>query len=84
MDSISKPQFQARVENTGIEADATYYSFSVQGIHCVVLDANYNPDGSDYDHGKENNSYAILEVYDESRIVVTRYRKAVSTTLEKS
>ena len=22
-----------------------------EGLHCIVLDANYRPDGSDYDHG---------------------------------
>ncbi len=54
VDSISKEQFQARVENTGIEKGSTYYSFDVKGIHFVVLDANYNADGSDYDHGKFN------------------------------
>ena len=51
IDSISKAQFQARVENTGIKEDATYYSFDINGLHCVVLDADYNADGSDYDHG---------------------------------
>jgi alkaline phosphatase len=52
VDSISKPQFLARVENTNIDPDRTYYSFDVKGLHCVVLDANYCKDGSDYDHGK--------------------------------
>jgi predicted phosphodiesterase len=51
MDSISKPQFLSHVENTGIEAGRSYYSFDVGGLHFVVLDANYRPDGSDYDHG---------------------------------
>lgn len=51
MDSISKQQFLSRVENTGIEAGRSYYSFDVRGLHCIVLDANYRPDGSDYDHG---------------------------------
>ncbi len=50
-DSISKAQFLARVENTGIDAGRRYYAFDVRGIHCIVLDANYNADGADYDHG---------------------------------
>ena len=51
VDSISKEQFLARVENTGIEKGFTHYSFDLKGIHFVVLDANYMADGSDYDHG---------------------------------
>ena len=51
MDSISKTQFMARAENTGIPADQTYYSFDAKGIHYVVLDANYTGGGADYDHG---------------------------------
>ena len=51
MDSISKPQFLSHVENTGMGAGRSYYSFDVRGLHCIVLDANYRPDGSDYDHG---------------------------------
>ncbi|MCL5279067.1 MAG: metallophosphoesterase [Planctomycetes bacterium] len=51
MDSTSKQQFLRRVENTGIEADRSYYSFDAEGLHCIVLDANYRSDGSDYDHG---------------------------------
>ncbi len=51
MDSISKPQFMANIENTSIDPTHCYYSFDVKGVHCIVLDANYNNDGSDYDHG---------------------------------
>jgi len=51
MDSISKQQFLRRVESTGVEADRSYYSFDAEGLHCIVLDANYKSDGSDYDHG---------------------------------
>jgi len=51
MDSLSKPQFLARVENTGIGFGRSYYSFDVKGLHCIVLDANYTSDGRDYDHG---------------------------------
>ena len=51
MDSISKRQFLSRVENAGIDAGRSYYSFDVKGLHCIVLDANYRSDGRDYDHG---------------------------------
>jgi len=51
MDSISKEQFLARVENTRIDSSRSYYSFDVNGLHCIVLDANYKTDGTDYDHG---------------------------------
>ncbi len=51
MDSLSKRQFLANVENTGIARERSYYSFDVRGLHCVVLDANYRTDGADYDHG---------------------------------
>ena len=51
VDSISKEQFLARVENTGIAKGSKHYSFDLKGIHFVVLDANYIADGSDYDHG---------------------------------
>ena len=51
MDSISKTQFQNNVENSNIDAVSSYYSFDTGGIHFIVLDANFNSDGSDYDHG---------------------------------
>jgi predicted phosphodiesterase len=51
MDSISKGQCLARVENTGIKRGRSYYSFDLNGLHFIVLDANYKADGSDYDHG---------------------------------
>jgi predicted phosphodiesterase len=50
-DSISKVQFLANIENTGINPSRSYYSFDFNGAHFVVLDANYKSDGSDYDHG---------------------------------
>ena len=50
-DSISKPQFLARVTNTGIEAGRGYYSFDSNGLHCIVLDANFSANGTQYDHG---------------------------------
>jgi predicted phosphodiesterase len=51
MDSLSKRQFLENVENTGIDPACSHYSFDVRGLHCIVLDANYRADGSDYDHG---------------------------------
>ena len=54
MDSISKKQFMAHVDNTGITNTTGYYSFNSEKLHFVILDANYNSDGSDYDHGNFN------------------------------
>jgi len=51
IDSLSKQQFLSHIENTGIDTGRSYYSFDVKGLHCVVLDANYGAEGSDYDHG---------------------------------
>jgi 3',5'-cyclic AMP phosphodiesterase CpdA len=52
MDSISKPQFLSRVTNTSIAAERSYYSFDANGLHCVVLDANFSANGAQYDHGR--------------------------------
>jgi len=51
IDSISKLQFLKRVDNTKIDTNRSYYSFDSNGLHFVVLDANYRTDGTDYDHG---------------------------------
>jgi hypothetical protein len=51
MDSISKMQFLKQVDNTNIESNRSYYSFNSNGLHYIVLDANYSTDGTDYDHG---------------------------------
>jgi hypothetical protein len=51
MDSLSKEQFLKNVTNTDIPSGSTYYSFDRQGVHFVVLDANFNADGTAYDHG---------------------------------
>ena len=51
MDSISKMQFLSHVENTNIDSGRGYYSFDLNALRCVVLDANYKADGTDYDHG---------------------------------
>jgi predicted phosphodiesterase len=54
MDSISKEQFLTNVKNTSIDPSKSYYSFDFNGVHFVVLDANYRADGTDYDHGNFN------------------------------
>ena len=51
MDSLSKGQFLANVQNAGIAPDRTYYSFDVKGVYCIVLDANFTAKGDAYDHG---------------------------------
>jgi predicted phosphodiesterase len=52
VDSISKAQFQATIENSGIPKGATYYTFDTRDLHFLVLDANYSADGGDYNHGR--------------------------------
>jgi predicted MPP superfamily phosphohydrolase len=51
MDSTSKIQFLKRVDNTNIDSNRSYYSLDSNGLHYVVLDANYRTDGADYEHG---------------------------------
>ena len=47
VDSITKNQFLSNIENTGIPKNESFYSFDLRGFHFVVLDANFNADGSD-------------------------------------
>lgn len=51
VDSISKKQFLDIVQNTGIGKDRKYYSFDRKNVHFVVLDANYQSDGTDHERG---------------------------------
>jgi len=51
LDSISKGQFLAGIGNTRIDPRRSYYSFDLNALHFVVLDANFKADGNDYDHG---------------------------------
>lgn len=51
MDSISKEEFMSRITNHRQQSQQTYYSFVAGGVKCMVLDANYNLDGSPYDSG---------------------------------
>jgi len=51
-DSISKGEFLERITNTGFTKAAAYYSFNVNSVHFIVLDANYSTDGIPYNQGK--------------------------------
>lgn len=48
LDSITKAQFLNRVENSGIESDKGYYSFEINAIKFIVLDANFDSNGRDH------------------------------------
>jgi alkaline phosphatase len=50
-DSLTKPEFLGAVENTGIPAGRTSYSFDVRGVHFVVLDPNFRSDGREFARG---------------------------------
>ena len=50
VDSITKKDFLENVENTDIPDNKSYYSFDSKGFHFVVLDANFNKDGSNHYH----------------------------------
>ncbi len=51
VDSITKSQFLAHVENTGITSNLPHYSFDKKGIHFVVLDGNFTKAGTAYERG---------------------------------
>lgn len=51
VDCITKEQFMANIKNTGIEDGLCYYSFDKNGVHFVVLDANYRSDDVSYAAG---------------------------------
>jgi alkaline phosphatase len=40
-DNVTREVLLNYLENTGIPAGETYYSFDQNGIHCIVLDADY-------------------------------------------
>ena len=50
-DCISKAEFLAHTTNPGDCNGKTQYSFKAKGVRCIVLDANFNADMSDYDRG---------------------------------
>lgn len=51
-DSISKGEFLERITNTGFAKAAAYYSFNINSVHFIVLDANYSSDGIPYNRGR--------------------------------
>lgn len=51
MDSISKEEFLQHTSNHGKADKKTYYSFVLNGVKFIVLDANYNEDGTPYNSG---------------------------------
>ena len=51
MDNLSKTQVMTAITNTGIAGDRTYYGFSKGRIRFIVLDATFDQNGRDYDHG---------------------------------
>lgn len=59
-DEISKSQFLNRVSNAGFPKALAHYSFSVNGVKFIVLDANFNADFSAYDHGNFDWCVAVL------------------------
>lgn len=58
-DSISKADFLQHTANPGDADQKTYYAFLVNGIKFIVLDANFNEDGTPYDSG----NYTWTETY---------------------
>ncbi len=48
VDSITKKQFLENIDNTGISKNESYYSFDSNNFHFIVLDANFNKDGTDH------------------------------------
>ena len=51
LDSLSKKDFLKIVDNTGIPPLSNYYSFDLNDLHFIVLDANFKKDGTDYRNG---------------------------------
>lgn len=60
MDCLSKKDFLTHTKNPGTANGKNYYAFTVHGVKCIVLDANYNKDGSDYDKGNFDWTYAAI------------------------
>ncbi len=50
-DSISKLQFLQGISNDGFKNAVNFYSFTKGSFRFIVLDANYNAFGLEYDHG---------------------------------
>ena len=60
MDSISKSDFLDHTSNPGEAKGKSYYSFVKNGVKCIVLDACYNLDGSDYNSGNFDWTKALI------------------------
>lgn len=44
-DNLRRAEFLGAITNTGIPRGDTWYSWNAGGLHCVVLDADYTPNG---------------------------------------
>ena len=75
LDSISKKQFMENISNTNIPSRSTYYGFDCNGVHMIVMDANFLKDGTAYDHG----NYEWNETYI-SRTELDWLRKDLAAT----
>lgn len=62
MDSISKDEFLKHTHNSGKARAKNYYSFIQSGIKFIVLDANFNEDGSDYNSGNFDWTYSMIPI----------------------
>lgn len=51
-DCISKQQFLSIAHNSRSGNKKTWYSFNSGGFHFIVLDANFDSTGKDFDHGR--------------------------------
>ena len=60
MDCLSKEEFLSHTLNPRSVRGRAHYSFSERGVRCIVLDANYNEDGSHYERGNFDWRKAII------------------------
>lgn len=51
MDCLTKEEFLAHTHNAGHKRGKAFYSFSMRGVRCIILDANFNEDGTPYARG---------------------------------
>ncbi|NVO19815.1 MAG: metallophosphoesterase [Bacteroidetes bacterium] len=80
VDCLSKSEFLSQVQNTDIPNNSTYYGFTQKGIHFIVLDANYDSAGRDYEKGKFDwNDPNIPE--EELKWLKKELKKASGTTI---
>lgn len=60
MDSLSKEEFLATTQNAPSANGKAFYSFRTKGCTSIVLDANFNEDGSHYNRGNFDWTYASV------------------------